>query len=641
MLAMFWGQPSELVLFFASTVLLLAGVVDKQDVLKGFGDNSVVTIGLLLILARGVEETGTLERVLKYMLGKPSSTLSAQLRLFLPVAMLSAFLSNTACVAMLIPIVRSWSEEIGVSLSHLLLPMSYISMVGGCLSLIGSSNNLVARNAAMQTHKDVSVGLFDVAVVGAPTLIAALLYMVAFSRILLPAQVGGRTGHPEEGVGKSLRYTVPFVVNKLRSNQVAGKNASQAGFDKEGITLVHVFSNGNTADDVVGLHDRCFQEDDLLVFEVTPGRVCELRRIPGLVPGSVMLQELNDLDRVFRKRRHRRLFEVIIDPRSNLVGQTVEQSGFMENFNAVILARRVGLPVSVDREEDLYSINMSMSLDEPFNLPQSAGQWTTVWNDVVLGPADALLLEANKGFSSSNPDFALVSLLSGSKPHRQQSKKDQMRSLLTWVMLVALVGVSAYNEEYLFHCCAVSVIIQIYTQCLTLSEAWASIKGSVLLTIVASFSLGAAMQKSGLAEDVASIIDGVNVGGNFGILAAGYLLTACLSNLVSNTAVVVFMFPVFDEAAKKINMRIEPFIFLLMMASSAAFATPISYQTNLMVYAPGGYKFGHYIKFGGPLQLICWVVSTVVIYFRWGNMSEPQSFPTRAPTGPPSLAPTT
>ena len=242
----------------------------------------------------------------------------------------------------------------------------------------------------------------------------------------------------------------------------------------------------------------------------------------------------------------------------------------------------------------------------------------TSWSDVKFCPGDSLLMVTSSNFVKEHSNgrlFALLTEIQDSKPRRDDNWKDFMRVLITWALLFMIIGVSAINDKYLLEMCVITVVAQIFLQMMTLEEAWSAVKGSTLLTIASSFSLGRAITNCGLSEIIANGINTLAAPlGKIGLIAVVSLVTSSMSILVSNTAVVVFLFDPVAEAARAANMDILPFVITLMVSSSAAYATPISYQTNLMVLNPGGYKFMDYVKFGGPLQLVVWVSTTIFVY---------------------------
>ena len=342
-----FNVASDLAMFTASVVLLAFEVIEKQDFLSGFGNSSVVTVGLLLVVAKGVEETGALERLVKSTLGKPKSLPLAQFVMMIPVLTISAFLSNTACVAMMIPIIQSWADSISQPSSQLLLPLSYVSMFGGCLSLIGSSNNLVAYEKAKDYFADnpelgeIKIGMFDVAKVGAPITVCGIIYMVAFSRMLLPnnAEEGGGGGGGGEQQQQDQRYTMCFWVKKStisKPNDVCGWTPNQVSFNRPGLNLMarHSYQGDEGCD--LG-QDVPLKEGELLIFRGNPRRLAQLQKVPGLSLATTEIETLSfEKDKMsssgsaLKKRRHRRIVEAVVDVNSTLVGRSVKELQFRQ-----------------------------------------------------------------------------------------------------------------------------------------------------------------------------------------------------------------------------------------------------------------------------------------------------------------------
>ena len=550
--------------------------------------------------------------------------------------------------------------------------------MGGCLSLIGSSNNLVAYEKAKDWAKandtTISIGMFDVAKAGVPMVITGIAYMVIFSSKLLPNDVESPDNNKSSATyntGVDMRYSMCFWVRKGKvgaPNDVYHKTPRETAFDRPLLTMVGRYRNTDDLGVDLGMDER-FEEGELLIFKGTAGRLSQLQKTPGLGLATKEIEKLSfartkdKANKSLSKRRYRRIVETVIGVNSPLIGKTVKETAFRQTFNAVIIARRHGLSrpstvrpggsvsfsgrnPSTDRES--ISGGGGRLLDSPSRVTTEGarkrktsdveggecGEFSrarnvtllpkncdcnTSWSDIRFCPGDSLLLIASPGFvkqfSATSRYFALASELPDSKPPRQDGVKDIGRAAMTWVMLSLIVVVSAFNDEYLLEMCVITISLQIFLKVMTLEEAWGAVKGSTLLTIASSFSLGTAIQKSRLAEDIANLI-GLVAGpfGEIGLLAVVGFVTSLLSIMVSNTAVVIFLFDPVAEAAKNAGMDLLPFVFVLMVASSAAYATPISYQTNLMVYSPGGYQFSDYLKFGGPLQIISWVTWTVAIY---------------------------
>eukprot|EP00520_Triparma_pacifica_P012505 CAMPEP_0118657136 /NCGR_PEP_ID=MMETSP0785-20121206/13854_1 /TAXON_ID=91992 /ORGANISM="Bolidomonas pacifica, Strain CCMP 1866" /LENGTH=388 /DNA_ID=CAMNT_0006550027 /DNA_START=160 /DNA_END=1322 /DNA_ORIENTATION=+ len=354
-----FNTPSDLAMFTSSVILLGFGVITKDDFLSGYGNSSVVTVGLLLVVAKGVEETGALEWMVKSLLGKPKSRMAAQIVMMIPVLLISAFLSNTACVAMMIPIIQTWSDGIGQSRQQLLLPLSYVSMMGGCLSLIGSSNNLVAYEKAKDYYEDnqlgeISIGMFDVALAGIPMTACGIAYMVLMSKYLLPNDIDGSEDYNDGSSAASnmpTSYSMCFWVKgtkKGRPNDVFGLTPDQVAFNRPGLVL-HARHTvpGESGEDL--REDVPFKEGELLIFKGTAGRLAQLQKVPGLALATKEIEKLSfaklkyKSDNRLSKRRHRRMIEAVVAMNSPLVGKKVKDVSFRQSYNAVIIARRQGL----------------------------------------------------------------------------------------------------------------------------------------------------------------------------------------------------------------------------------------------------------------------------------------------------------
>ena len=521
-----------------------------------------------------------MEWLVKALLGKPKSRVAAQIVMMIPVLLISAFLSNTACVAMMIPIIQSWSDGIGVSRSQLLLPLSYVSMMGGGLSLIGSSNNLVAYEKAKDYYADnpelggITIGMFDVALAGVPMTLCGIAYMVLTSKYLLPDDMEGTGAEPrgsvsaQPGGAPSSWYSMCFWVGKNkkgRPNDVFGLTPEQVAFDRPGLALHRRHRQAGESGEDSRAHTP-FREGELLIFKGTAGRLAQLQRVPGLALATKEIEKLSfaklkyKSDNRLSKRRHRRIIEAVVAMNSPLIGKRVKDASFRQSYNAVIIARRQGLGrgrtnTRLGEEESSSARTYSRGnagagaakLGEDLEMSCGGGgcelneyvcldtkdvgncECNTSWGEVVFSPGDSLLMVASSGFAKQHATsrlFALVTELADSKPRRDDNWKDMARMVVTWLMLFAIIGVSAWKDDLLLEMCVITITIQIFFQMMTLDEAWSAVKGSTLLTIASSFSLGTAITECGLSDILANGINAIAAPfGKIGLIAVVYFFT--------------------------------------------------------------------------------------------------------------------
>ncbi len=546
------------------TVFVTLRIVPLDRAFAGFANEGVLTVAALFVVAAGVRDTGGLDGLLRRVLGRPRRLAHAQLRMMLPVSWVSAFLNNTPVVAMMVPVVTDWARRTGIPASRLLIPLSYASILGGTCTLIGTSTNLVVYGLARQHAPDLEIGMFDIAILGAPALAVGVTYVLVASRALLPDRAGSH-----RLIDRPREYTVAMRVEP--ESPVVGQRIEEAGLRHlPGLYLVEIERDGEPIPAVDP--DTRLSAGDHLLFVGVVESVVDLRRIRGLVPATDQIEKLS------APTRSRRLLEAVVGAGSALAGKNVRELAFRTRFEAAIIAvhrngERVGGKVG----------------------------------DIVLGAGDVLLLEAPPSFLSchkNDSNFALVTEVAGSAPLQHD------KAPLALGLLVAMVVVSATSILPLLVAALLTAGAMLITGCLTGAEARRALDVRVLVAIAAAFGIGAALETSGAASAIGAALVGVAAPlGDVATLAGIYVATALLTELVTNNAAAALMFPLAAAAASEAGLPLAPVALVVMMAASASFSTPIGYQTNLMVYGPGGYRFGDFLRFGIPLQVLLAIVT--------------------------------
>ncbi|HVX14338.1 MAG TPA: SLC13 family permease [Pirellulales bacterium] len=594
-----WSRlPPDLVLVGGVALLLLAGVLDPREALAGLGNEAMVTVGILYVVGAGVRQTGGVDWIAQRLFGRPTSTQSAVVRLMLPTAALSAFMNNTPLVAMLIPAVADWSKMHRISPSKLMIPLSYAAILGGTCTLIGTSTNLVVDGqlkeeakrriaagvksgltesaAAEQFRQETKLppgglGMFDITWVGLPAALIGCGFMVLMATWLLPDRRPAMSN-----LDDPRSYTIEMLVEP--DSPLVGKTIEDAGLRHlPGAYLVEVDRDGFVMA-AVGPGER-LRSNDRLVFVGVVDSVIDLQKIRGLVPAT---------DQVFKltaPRSSRCLIEAVVSNSCPLVGKTIRDGRFRSIYNAAVIA------VARNGER----INKKIG-------------------DIALRPGDTLLLEAHPSFvdqQRNSRDFFLVSRLEDSQPPRHD------RALLAVGFLVLMVLIASLTSAGMFKAALVAAGLMIATRCCSISLARRSIDWEVLLAIAASFAIGAALEKTKAAQLIADNMIGLAQGNAWASLAVVYLVTLIATELITNNAAAALVFPMAIATARGLEVSAMPFVIVVMMAASAGFATPIGYQTNLMVYGPGGYRFSDYVKVGVPLDLLIGVVTVSLAPFIW------------------------
>jgi di/tricarboxylate transporter len=537
-----------------------------------FGNEGLLTVGVLFVVAAGLVETGGLTLISERLLGRPQSVGQAQARLMPPVAGLSAFLNNTPVVAMFLPIVNEWSRKHRLSTSKLLLPLSYAAVLGGTCTLIGTSTNLVVQGLLIEARRtDPAVpvmGMFTIGAVGLPAAVLGIGYILLVSRWLLPNResAGVRLSNPRE-------YTVEMLVEPRSS--VDGLTIERAGLRHlPGMYLAGIERAGESI--VAVGPEEVLRGNDRLLFVGVVDSVVDLKKVRGLVPAT---------DQVFKltaPRHNRCLIEAVVSDTCPLIGKSIREGQFRSRYDAAVIA--------VHRNGERVN--------------QKIG-------DIVLKPGDTLLLESHPRFlrhHRNNRDFFLVSAVADSHPRRHERAWIAIAILAGMVTVVAVANISVFNAAL------VAAALMGLTRCCSAEHARRSINWSTLVAIGAALGVGRATETTGLAAAAAQTLIGVvEPLGPWGALLGIYVVTLLFTELVTNNAAAALAFPIAMATAAGLDVNVMPFAIAIAMAASAGFATPLGYQTHLMVYGPGGYRFTDFVKIGVPLDILVMIVTLVVV----------------------------
>jgi di/tricarboxylate transporter len=479
----------------------------------------------------------------------------------------SAFMNNTPLVAMLIPAVNDLARTNRISVSKLMIPLSYAAILGGTCTLIGTSTNLVVQGMLVKAKGlDAELGMFDITWVGLPVAIVGGIYVVFASRFLLPDRKPALStqSDPRE-------YTVEMHVPP--DSPLAGKSIENAGLRHlPGLFLAEI-ERDQLAIPAVSPQE-ILRGGDRLLFVGVVSSVVELQRIRGLVPAT------EDVFKLSAPRPQRCMIEAVVSNTNPFVGMTIRDSRFRNHYNAVVVAvARNGV-----------------------RLQQKIG-------DVVLRAGDVLLVEAHPSFADQHRDsreFFLVSKIDNSNPPRHD------RALLAFGLLLILVVLTTFEVVSIVTAAFVVAALMIAMRCLSVEAARRSINWEVLLAIAAALSLGTALHKTGADTMVAEAAISFAGTNPWAALAMVYLTTLIVTELITNNAAAALMFPFAMATASRLGVSYMPFVIAVMIAASAGFATPIGYQTNLMVYGPGGYRFSDYLRVGVPLDLLAGAVTVAI-----------------------------
>ncbi len=579
--------PPDAVFLGSAVLLATAGVISPSEAFAGFANPGVITIAALFVVAAAMRETGLLRAIGERLLGKARSEAAALARIAAAVVPASALVNNTPVVSMMVPIVLEWCRRWRVSPSRLLIPVSYLAIVGGTCTLIGTSTNLLVdgmmRRAAQvmeAEHLEAAralesgIGMFEISWIGVPVALFGVAYLFVVGRRLLPHRK-----ELLEQLGEQRReYLVEMLVEP--HCHLVGKTIEEAGLRHlPGLFLIEIEREGRSIapvgpDEVIRVADR-------MVFTGVVSTIVDLERIPGLVPAADSSYVVAP-----HRQRGRRLCEAVVSPTSPLIGKTIREANFRAVYNAAVVA--------VHRSGERIKGKIG---------------------DIVIQPGDTLLLQVGAGFARAhrnNPDFYLVSDIEDSRPYRTDR---------AWIAIgIFLVMIAAMASGMLPPPIAALLAAggMVAARCISASDARHSVDWQTLVAIAGSLGVGVAMERSGLAAHLAhSIVQWTSAAGPVATLAAVTFTTILLTELVTNNAAAVLMFPLALHAAMELGTSPKPFVMALAIAASASFASPVGYQTNMIVYGPGGYKFADFVRVGLPLDVAVLLITVGLVPVFW------------------------
>uniref|UniRef100_UPI0025907A8B SLC13 family permease n=1 Tax=uncultured Marinobacter sp. TaxID=187379 RepID=UPI0025907A8B len=480
-------------------------------------------------------------------------------------------LNNPPGVAPMIPAVHAWSRKIGIAPSKLMIPLSYSAILGGTLTLIGTSTNLVVNGQYQQLTGEAGFSIFSITAVGLPVAITGLAVML----LLMPRVLPDRKDQQKFGAMREFTLEVAVSLN----GPLVGKTVGEAGLrELERLYLVEIERGGSVV--TAAPSEERLRGGDRLVFAGDTQAISDLLRINGIVP-SVH----DDEPSLSQDRAERRLVEAALSPQSDVLGLTIRDARFRDRYGAVVLA--------VARGGERVSGNLG---------------------NIRLKPGDVLLLEARPAFVSRqryNKDFLLINDLETETPRHD-------RAWLSWGILLVLVGLAACGVLSMLNAALLGAAMMILLGCCSVGQAQKSVDVPVMLTIAASFALGAALEETGAATFMAEGILAFSAGQVLLTLFLVYCAVSFLTEVITNNAAAVLVIPVVLSMTASMGVSAEPFVIAVMMAASASFATPLGYQTNMMVFGPGGYRFSDFVKVGLPMNLLVGLTTVAVIATVYG-----------------------
>jgi di/tricarboxylate transporter len=558
--------------------------IQPRDALSGFSSTATITIIAMYMLSAGIQQTGLVQRLGVYLdrfsAGKEWRSLAATVGSTGPLA---GFINNTPIVAVFIPMITDLADRVNISPSRLLMPLSFAAILGGTLTLVGTSTNLLASEMAARLIPGRGpIGMFEFTHVGVIIFLVGAAYLMTLGRWLTPSRIPPSQDLTHEfDLQKRLR-----VLRVGADSSLVGQRTDE--FDDEqdpDIELLQLIRDGEAVQ--APFSNRDMEEGDLLTVLGTPDRIETFSDAYGLIKTRKRIDEEQ-----FGPDAETVLAKFVVPDGSSFIGETVQETDLEDHHRSTVLAIR-------NREELLRK-----EIDEE-----------------VLEAGDTLLVQmpasAVDYFQESN-DLTLIHESDDSEPGGTEEEPDELdpKTPITVTIMIAVIGLAAAGLLPIYIAALGGVVAMVTTGCLTGPDAYRSVSWNIIFLLAGVIPLGLALQNTGGDGVIAQLI--VSIGSVLpvvGVLFAVYLITGLLANVITPVATVVLMGPVAVDAAMRLGG--EPFSFLLavMFASATSFMTPIGYQTNLMIYVPGGYTFGDFLKVGGPLQLLLSIVTTAAI---WG-----------------------
>jgi len=569
-----WLGPAFTFLI-AVVILGIFGILQPSEIMSGFANEQIMVILMLLLIGDIIKEMGIVETLFDKIFQKAKGYHQFMASMMIIVGSLSAFFNNTPLVAVMMPYVHSWSKKNNIAPSKLLIPLSFAAILGGCITLIGTSTNLIVNGMLQDQNifKDFhTLNMFDFFWVGFPMMIIGFIYLLIVGKKLLP----NKTDALSDFNNNTRKYIVE--ANIKSKSELIGETIENAIIkNMNGLYLLNIYRNEKKIDN---LHnDIQLKENDRLIFAGNTENIADI-----LLPSSGLSLPLVGM---MTHQKHKEVIEIVISHNSRFISSTVQEANFRQKYGAA--------PIAIHRNGDKVQGKI---------------------NNIKLRAGDVLLLLVGPDFidrTQKVQDFYFISKV------KEFNKQDPYKIALLLGGTVISVVLSALGIFPLFMTLISMIIIILILKISNPKEISSSIDFNLALIISLSLAFGLAMTKSGLAEIIANLLITVFLPfGEIGILFGIYIITSLLAAYITNKASVAIVFPISLSMALNLDLPPTPFVLIVAYAAAANFITPIGYQTNLMVYGPGGYSFKDFMKIGLPLTIIYMFVTVFIlskIYF--------------------------
>ena len=566
--------PIDQVAMTIPVVLLLSGLVTPTEAVSGLSSRATVTVGSMLILGLGLKKTGLVSAIGAWAQTAPLG--GQYMRMFvlcLICAFLSPFLMTTAVVMVFLPVFVGLAEQAGEPASRYLMPLSFVSILGGTVTIMGTTTNLVVHGEAMARGFD-ALHMFSITPLGLISLAVGLLYLFTVGRVLLPRRV-----RPPD---LSTKYDIRRFVTELQvleDSPAIGRSLAELQWGERYDVTVLDIERGEQGI-TVPHGDRHIRPGDVLYVQGSA------ERILGLVSRQRLEtpreQKEHELDLIPGQGR---LVEILIAPGSNLVGRTLRELNFAQRYDATVLAiQQHGVTVRGRLANVAFRVG-----------------------DLLLVRGTTTALER----LADDPGFVPMAEVKTQPSGRPRA--GVAAAIMTGVVLSASLGVLDIMTAAL-----TGVAVMLFTRCVRVEEIYAEVEWLVIFVLAGLIPLGIALESTGAAQLIAGwVVTLASPLGTTGLIAAFYLMTAAMTAIVSNVATAVMLTPVAILAAVQADVNPYALVIAVMFGASASFLTPFGYQTNVMIYGPGGYRFSDYVKVGGVLNILLLITASVLIPVFW------------------------
>lgn len=573
--------PVDITAICILVALIILGLVTPEEGIAGFGNSATITVMAMFILSAGITRTGVVQVARDLLIKWGGKNATQQIiAMGIIVGPVSALINNTAVVAIFLPIIEDWCKKQKISVSKLLMPLSFVTILGGMITLIGTSTNILASGVSQKLGYG-EFSIFQFTLLGILTFIIGLIYLAFVAPKIIP----DRKKITTEFLGQDYdlkEYFSELIITPRSSliGQTLNQSEIQRKFD---LDVLEIIQNGVRFSQPLG--DKVVGGGDILVVRGSKEDLLKIREERGLSLLPDIQFQAEEIESILTSEEEK-IGEVLILSNSRLIGTTLKDIRFRQRYNATVLAIRRGAEVLRGR----------------------LGRIPLRFGDLLLvqGPRQSFI-----GLQTTREILVL-----------EQQDVETIRTdkaLIAVLIIIGVIGLAALNVLPILVTALLGVILMIMTGCLKPGEIYGAVRWDVIFLLAGLIPLGTAMDKSGTTELLANFI--VGFGGNlsgYWILTFFFIATSLLTEILSNNASVVLMIPIAVEVAKTLNLNPVAFMFAVTFAASNSFMTPIGYQTNTMVYGPGGYKFLDFVRVGGPLNLLMAIVTPLLIVWIYG-----------------------